>query len=241
MKLSKRNLYLPTALMALGVFALGAGSFAEARPALEKAPSDARIEKLPEKEAKLPSAPRPPCSCISLNNVLAVEVRVTGAEINLDSTNGWGSHFSTTCNTNGWGGYNAECHLITGGTGTSKKTTALCYDGAQDFNNHHNEFILDLGTTIRQRPNKPTAKVLKGVNFFVTSREVKVQGIRVAINPYNMHEAHPYIVESTFPLRQSSGFWETNQFCYRPNSVLNNQSDRQGTGYYINVTTIPNP
>jgi len=237
MKLSKRNLYLPTALMALGVFALGAGNFAEARPVLDKAAiSDAPIEKLPTKEGKLSSAPRPPCSCISLNGKSVVEVRVTGVGINLDSTNGWGSHFSTTCNTNGWGGTNAECHLITGGTGTSKKTTAFCYDGTQDSNNHHNEFRLDLGTTIRKRQNNSIAKVLKGVNFFVTSREVNVQGIRVAVNPYNMHERHPYIVESTFPIRQSSGFWKTNQFCYRPNSALNNQSGRQGTGYYINVT-----
>ncbi len=46
MKLFKRNLYLPTALMALGIFTLGAGSFAEARPALENVSSDARIEQI---------------------------------------------------------------------------------------------------------------------------------------------------------------------------------------------------
>jgi hypothetical protein len=169
--------------------------------------------------------------CVSLGNSEMVEVHVTGDERNFAQppVEGFGGHFSSTPNTDGYGGYHAECHLITSGG----KMTVWCYDGYQDQSHHANHFRLDLGPLDDTNRDGWQPRLID-VTYFVTRRQVKVQATAIAMNGYTS-EKHPYFVESTFPIRESSGFWRTGQFCYKANSVLNNRTGRCGWNYEIDV------
>jgi hypothetical protein len=170
------------------------------------------------------------CTCVSLNGKWGVEVRVTGTGGSLAPVKGWGGHFSSTCSTDGWGGYYAECHLIRSGD----RLNVDCYDGYQDSQKHANGFKLELGP-VQDSRNRDT---LIDVMYSVTRREVKVQATRIATSSFTT-ETHPYFVESTFPIRESSGFWKTGRFCYQANGALNKRSGRDGSNYVIDVLTRP--
>ncbi len=149
---------------------------------------------------------------------------------NLTNVAGFGAHFSTTASTDGYGGAHAECHLISGSVEKPASTVvAYCYDGYLDPNNHANEYRLNLGAKKRSDDGRDK---LSSVTFIVSEAGVKVEAERIASNPYT-NESYPYTIESTFPIRQSTGFWSTGQIHYRENSVLNER--REGTGYVLSV------
>jgi len=155
---------------------------------------------------------------------------------NLTNVAGFGAHFSTTASTDGYGGAHAECHLISGSVENPGSTVvAYCYDGYLDPNNHANEYRLNLGAKKRDDMD-----ILSSVTFIVSEAGVKVEAKRISSNPYN-NESYPYTVESTFPIRQSTGFWRTGQIHYSENSVLNNRQGRDGSGYVLSVAEDVEP
>jgi len=169
---------------------------------------------------------------ITLNGQENIAFTVT----NLTNVEGFGAHFSTTASTDGYGGAYAECHLISGSVGNPGSTVvAYCYDGYLDQNNHANEYQLNLGAKKRSDDGRDK---LSSVTFIVSEAGVKVEAERIASNPYT-NESYPYTIESTFPIRQSTGFWSTGQIHYRENSVLNER--REGTGYVLSVAENVDP
>jgi hypothetical protein len=151
---------------------------------------------------------------------------------NLTNVAGFGAHFSTTASTNGYGGAYAECHLISGSVEKPGSTVvAYCYDGYLDPNNHANEYQLNLGA---KKQSDDGRDKLSSVTFIVSEAGVKVEAKRIASNPYT-NESYPYTVESTFPIRQSTGFWSTGKIYYRENSVLNDHPERKGVNYVLSV------
>ncbi len=192
------------------------------------------------------TAPQRNVTCVSLAPYNEVEIRVTGSGLgivgNLTPVQGYGAHFSTVPYTNGWGGRYAECHLNSGRVDNPSNHLAVhCFDGYQDPNNAQNRFFLNLrNKRVHRGHHGSDVDTLREIRFFVSCRAVKVQAHRIAINDYNT-EGHPYIIESTFPIRESSGFWETGRFCYRDNSVLNDHQERQGRYYVTDVTFKEGP
>jgi hypothetical protein len=162
---------------------------------------------------------------ITLNGQENIAFTVT----NLTNVAGFGAHFSTTASTDGYGGAYAECHLISGSVEEpDSRVIALCYDGYLDPNNHANEYRLNLGA--KKLSNDRDA--LSSVTFIVSETGVKVKAERIASNTYT-NESYSYTIESTFPIRQSTGFWSTGQIYYRENSVLNER--RKGENYVLSV------
>ncbi len=169
---------------------------------------------------------------ITLNGQENIAFTVT----NLTNVEGFGAHFSTTASTDGYGGAYAECHLISGSVGNPSSTViAYCYDGYLDQNNHANEYRLNLGAKKRSDDGRDK---LSSVTFIVSEAGVKVEAKRIASNPYT-NESYSYTVESTFPIRQSTGFWSTGKIYYRENSVLNER--RKGIGYVLSVAENVDP
>ncbi|HIE01385.1 MAG TPA: hypothetical protein EYP59_14015 [Thiotrichaceae bacterium] len=171
---------------------------------------------------------------ITLNGQENIAFTVT----NLTNVEGFGAHFSTTASTDGYGGAYAECHLISGSVGNPGLTVvAYCYDGYLDQNNHANEYQLNLGAKKRSDDGRDK---LSSVTFIVSEAGVKVEAERIASNPYT-NESYPYTIESTFPIRQSTGFWSTGQIYYRENSVLNERQGREGVNYVLSVAANVDP
>ncbi len=160
-------------------------------------------------------------TCFPLTGIEEIEVRVTGPDGTLKDSLGFGAHFSTVGTEDGYGGAHSECFLLF----TTQSNLALCYDGALaatalPTRGAQNEFRLDVGP--KTKSNKTT---LRDVTFVVKRREVKVRATRIAVGP--TAEVVPYVVESSFPMRDlsyylpnattttySSGFWDkNNQFC----------------------------
>jgi hypothetical protein len=163
-----------------------------------------------------------------------VEIRVTGEGAtgspggSLINALGFGAHFSTVSSENGFGGAHSECHLYFDPNGTN---IAYCYDGGlytlPGFTGigAQNLFRLDLGPS-SQVSSGAVVPVLRDVTFVVTRRAVTVRATRLSYGPTG--EVAPYVVESTFPVRNlppsyfpglttpaiSSGFWDpNNQLC----------------------------
>jgi hypothetical protein len=147
-----------------------------------------------------------------------VEIRVTGQDGTLRNAFGWGAHFSTVPNENGYGGGHSECHL----NFVNGQNLAMCYDGVRPlpYAGAQNNFRMDLGPALDANKNS----LLRDVTFLLTRRAVKVRATRIARGPTT--EAVPYVVESTFPMREysstptlqasgnTSGFWDFNkQIC----------------------------
>jgi hypothetical protein len=165
---------------------------------------------------------------ITLNGQENIAFTVT----NLTNVAGFGAHFSTTASTDGYGGTHVECHLISGSVENPAPTVvSYCYDGFLDQNNHANEYQLNLGAKKRGDDGRD---MLSSVTFIVSEEGVKVEAERIASNPYT-NESYPYTVESTFPLRQSTGFWQTGQIHYSENGVLNKRPGREGENYVLSV------
>jgi hypothetical protein len=158
----------------------------------------------------------------SLIPIEEVEIRVTGKNGTLGNALGWGAHFSTVTTEDGYGGGHSECHL----NFTGAQNFAMCYDGVLPQPpglpvGAQNNFRLDLGPAI----DTTQKSMIRDVTFLVTRRAVKVRATRISRGPTT--EVAPYVVESTFPMREysqipsllpitgnTSGFWDNNkQIC----------------------------
>jgi hypothetical protein len=136
---------------------------------------------------------------------------------------GFGLHVSSTAKTDGYGGTDAELHFVIGTTAKPGKTVLLvCYDGYLDKQNAQNQFRLDLGP----KENLLCATVK------VSRRAVDVEVVKSSANGYT-NERFPYTVNSTFPLREKSGFWRSGKLYCNANGVLNGRSGREGKGYKV--------
>ncbi|HEY9707656.1 MAG TPA: hypothetical protein V6D48_05575 [Oculatellaceae cyanobacterium] len=168
-------------------------------------------------------------SSVNVSGKTSVQFVVT----NIPKAAGWGAHFSTTASTDGYGGTDAECHLNSGtNTQPAATVTLLCYDGYKDAQNAQNQFRLDLG------PKKENNKdVLTKVTITVTAQAVKVKAYRIATNPYT-NEQKPYTISSSFPLRQTTGFFKTGKIYYQANGVLNGDTTRQGMNYVLATPVV---
>jgi hypothetical protein len=148
----------------------------------------------------------------------------------LSNATGFGGHFSAGSIEDGWGGTDAECHFIAGDL-SNQTVTMFCFDGYLS-NSEAAAFRLDLGV-----PTENKLKVISHATITVTRRGVQVDVTRLATSTYNSVRK-AYTISSFFPLRESTGFFQTGKIYYEANGVIAGVPDREGEGYIMETPVV---
>ena len=145
---------------------------------------------------------------------------------NLANAQGWGGHVSTGSNEDGYGGRKAECYLHA----KPANVVVFCYDGFDGQgtlnNKYQNQYRLDLGP----QKDEEGRDILLGVMFKIYSDKIEVSAKRAATNRYDAQRVF-YEVKGIFPLRESSGFFNSSVGYYKANGVLSGRNGREGSGF----------